>query len=163
MKDADREGEAPAEPQPRPIRKRPVHGVKQSPDGFTVVFVTVCTHQRRKVLANDQAHKCLLNAWWAADAWLIGRYVIMPDHVHLFAGPSGDSVELDRWVRYWKSMFTRAFHDHTFKWQPNHWDTRMRGTAQYQAKWEYVKLNPVRHGLVVDEEQWPYQGEIHQL
>jgi putative transposase len=105
----------------------------------------------------------LLNAWQAADAWLVGRYVIMPDHVHLFAGPMDESVELDVWIRYWKSMFTRAFRNPSFKWQSNHWDTRMRGASQYQAKWEYVKLNPIRHGLVEAEDQWPYQGEIHEL
>ena len=33
----------------------------------------------------------------------------------------------------------------------------------YDDKWEYVRLNPVRHGLVVRPGDWPYQGELNVL
>ncbi len=30
-------------------------------------------------------------------------------------------------------------------------------------KWEYIRHNPVRAGLVNDPDDWPYQGEMHVL
>lgn len=39
----------------------------------------------------------------------------------------------------------------------------MRDAQQYANKWEYVKSNPVRHGLVEDEKDWRYAGIIHTL
>jgi len=32
-----------------------------------------------------------------------------------------------------------------------------------RAKWDYVKSNPVRHGLVLYPEQWPFKGELNPL
>jgi REP element-mobilizing transposase RayT len=49
-------------------------------------FVTFNTHNRKKLLANARVHTALID--FAHDGELrgigLGRYVIMPDHVHLF-------------------------------------------------------------------------------
>ncbi len=52
-----------------------------------IYFLTACTEKRRKVLARDSAVEILVDEWRAAHArhgWLVGRYVVMPDHVHFF-------------------------------------------------------------------------------
>src|SRR5437588_872285 len=69
----------------------------------------------------------------------------------------------DRWVRYWKSQFTKRHCNPAHRWHPNHWDTRLRASESYESKGEYVRSNPVRHGLVERAEDWPFQGEIHVL
>ena len=33
----------------------------------------------------------------------------------------------------------------------------------YGDRWEYVRQNPVRAGLAVNVEDWPFQGEIEVL
>jgi hypothetical protein len=38
-------------------------------------------------------------------------------------------------------------------------DHVLRRQESYDEKWEYVKLNPVRGGLVQNSEDWPWQGE----
>jgi putative transposase len=48
-------------------------------------------------------------------------------------------------------------------WQRDFWDTQLRRSDGYDAQWEYVQHNPVRHGLVENAKDWPYQGEIHVL
>jgi REP element-mobilizing transposase RayT len=56
-----------------------------------IYFITMCTKNRRSVLARDEASEILIREWDAAHkrhGWAIGRYVIMPDHVHFFAGRS---------------------------------------------------------------------------
>jgi putative transposase len=66
----------------------------------------------------------------------------------------------DAWVRFWKSQFTRRASNKEWRWQSHHWDTRLRRNENYSEKWEYVRQNPVRAELVVDADQWPYQGEL---
>jgi putative transposase len=107
-------------------------------------------------LACDEAHACLREA----GKWTVGRYVLMPDHAHLFCAPHDVDFPLDAWVRFWKGQFTRRSARLEWRWQPHHWDTRLRRGENYSEKWEYVRQNPVRAGLVADADQWPYQGEL---
>jgi len=38
-------------------------------------------------------------------------------------------------------------------------DHVLRGDESYGGKWEYVRENPVRAGLVATWEKWPFRGE----
>jgi putative transposase len=39
----------------------------------------------------------------------------------------------------------------------------IRNTESYAQKWDYVRENPVRAGLVSTAEKWKYQGEIVEI
>jgi REP element-mobilizing transposase RayT len=157
-----RADEAPAEPD-IPRRKHPSHGVLLGTEGHTIVFLTVCTKDRKPWLATPQVHTLLRSIWTEATAWRTGRYVILPDHLHLFAGLALEEIPLDNWVRYWKSQFTKHHRCPAHHWQTDHWDRRVRRSETYDEKWEYVRNNPVRHGLVARPEDWPFQGEVFEL
>ena len=131
--------------------------------GPTIVFVTVCTHQRGRWLATEENHRLLHSVWHDARAWLIGRYVILPDHLHLFAAPGEMELPLENWVTYWKKFFSIRHGVPEHRWLPNCWDTRLRSGESYDEKWEYVRNNPIRHGLVAQADEWPYQGELNSL
>jgi putative transposase len=146
-----------------PQRKRPVHGVLTDRRRPTIVFLTVCTKHRAKWLASPEIHRLLRSIWEDSSSWLVGRYILMPDHIHLFAGPGSPEVSLEKWVRYWKTAFRNQAPDRKYEWQDEHWDTRLRRRESYDSKWEYVRSNPVRHALVGKAEDWPYQGEINVL
>ena len=146
-----------------PKRKRPAHGVFPEGGKPVVVFVTVCTKDRRPWLATAECHGLLREVWTEASAWLVGRYVVMPDHVHLFASPDDETVSLEIWMRYWKRLFTQRGTNGDRQWQSGHWDRRLRNTESYVQKWDYVRHNPVRHGLVADPAELLFQGEIHEL
>ena len=130
-----------------------------------IVFVTVCAKNRVPVLATPAMHQSILQAWQMAGHWLVGRYVILPDHIHLFCASGVFPPQpLLNWVRYWKSLVAKATDAGPDSlWEKNFWDTQLRKTARYFAKWEYVLGNPVRHGLVSRTTDWPYQGELNQL
>jgi putative transposase len=144
-------------------RKHPAHGVLILPDQPTIVFLTVCTNGRIPWLAAPEVHDLIRSAWTDATAWMVGRYVIMPDHIHLFAAPSSPELPLENWVRYWKSMFSKKHGRPEHRWQTDHWDTRLRSGESYEEKWRYVVKNPERHKLIERAEDWPYQGEIYEL
>jgi REP-associated tyrosine transposase len=45
-------------------------------------------------------------------------------------------------------------------WQPEFFDHVLRNDESCSQKWEYVRENPVRAGLVPRADDWPYQGEL---
>ena len=70
-------------------RKHPVHlEVHDRRDTPIIVYLTVCTKRRKPILANPAAHELLRASWREARLWLVGRYVIMPNHLHLFCTPA---------------------------------------------------------------------------
>src|SRR3954447_4400317 len=87
-----------------PSRKHPVHHpVHERHNRSLIVFVTVCTKDRKSLLANPEAHELLRTVWTGARNWVVGRYVIMPDHIHLFCAPLPLVPEaLQPWVGFWK-------------------------------------------------------------
>jgi len=44
--------------------------------------------------------------------------------------------------------------------QPGFFDHVLRNDESYREKWEYVRENPVRAGLVSRADGWLYQGEF---
>ena len=127
-----------------------------------VYFVTFCTRDRRPLPSLAHAQTALetyarrgLNEFNIA----IGRYVVMPDHIHLFV--RGDAnFSLSNWVAGLKRAIAIAPKIRGKFWQPTFFDHILRNDESYREKWEYVRLNPVRAGLVKDSQEWPYQGEI---
>jgi putative transposase len=92
----------------------------------------------------------------------VGRYVLMPDHVHLLLRLSPD-LSLAQWVRNLKRTISRSIVGHTPHWQEGFFDHLLRGKDSYGQKWEYVRENSVRAGLSASYRDWPYQGEIVSL
>jgi putative transposase len=147
-------------------RKHPIHlSSLEAHNRPIIIFVTTCTAKRRPILASPSTHDAILAAWAEASAWLVGRYVIMPDHIHLFCAPNALEVPpLERWMRFWKSLATRNLKAKAGSvWQRHHWDRQLRSGESYDDKWEYVRSNPVRHGYVTNADDWPYQGVINEL
>lgn len=131
-----------------------------------IVFLTVCTQDRKKILDTNEVHDLLRAEWLKADSWVVGKYVILPDHVHLFCSPSSaDAPEPKKWVKYWKAMCSRSWPiaEQQPVWQIDCWDRQLRSGENYSDKWAYVRNNPVRHGLVADSSEWPFQGELVSL
>jgi REP element-mobilizing transposase RayT len=171
----DRQGET------LPSRKHPAHPpVVEAFNRSVIIFVTVCTKDRHCVLANAFMHELLRRAWESADRWTVGRYVVMPDHTHLFCAPgTWPPTSIKKWVEYWKGCVSRELKGHgplaeygrgetrpstpDSLWQRDCWDTQLRRGESYHAKWEYVRFNPVRADLCGLPNDWPYQGEMNVL
>lgn len=146
-----------------PERSHSTHGLLIPGDQIPIVFLTVCTRGRKRWAANDRVHKLLVQTWKGATSCFVGRYVMMPDRIHALVAPSTESLPLENWVTYWKSQFTKSHQVVGERWQTDHGDTRLRSWESYDQKWDYVRMNSVRHGLVDDPRDWPYQGERNEL
>ena len=92
----------------------------------------------------------------------VGRYVIMPDHIHFFVAGDPD-FKLGAWVGTLKRIVAKRVaspRSKDFVWQRGFFDHILRSSESYSEKWNYVRDNPVRAGLVKTAEDWPYAGEV---
>jgi putative transposase len=96
----------------------------------------------------------------------------MPDHVHFFCRPELDAKPLSEFVGFWKSYTSRKIQAlgqprstpaATTLWQREFFDHVLRSAESYGEKWNYVRENPVRAGLVSTADEWKYAGEIETL
>lgn len=133
-----------------------------------IFFITTCTEQRRPLLAAPDIAAILCDEWRAAKSrhgWLVGRFVIMPDHVHFFVTPGEKTRLLERFIGQWKQWTAKRIVHATGMvpplWQYRFFDHLLRSNESYAQKWEYVRQNPVRAGLAHEPEEWPYAGHIH--
>lgn len=92
----------------------------------------------------------------------VGRYVILPDHLHLFVALP-DGVKLSDWIGTLKRGVARAINvagSSDPVWQRGFFDHVLRSSESYSQKWHYVRENPVRAGLASRADDWRYSGEI---
>jgi len=127
------------------------------PDGKeTIYFVTLCIEGRRHVLANKPAWSAILTAFGKCTPWHFFSAVAMPDHLHILAAPQKRSAKvgtLSRWVKYHVTQSLAP----GWSWQDGCFDRLLRSTESRDEKWHYLRLNPVRAGLVPKPEDWPYR------
>jgi len=128
-------------------------------------FVTFNTYKRRRILARTEIRKVFRSFCEQAQDHniAVGRYVIMPDHLHLFAAFPPTEGTLPHWVQMLKTVLGKELLRLGMSkphWQEGFFDHLLRSSESYAEKWDYVRLNPVRAGLCVEPEEWPFQGEI---
>jgi REP element-mobilizing transposase RayT len=94
-----------------------------------ILLLTVCTKNREPLLAESWVWELLVNAWGPTDHWKVGKYVVLPDHLHLFCSPMMEGrLSLARWVASWKSLISRnwRFPRQGPLWQRSFWDRQIR-------------------------------------
>jgi len=124
-------------------------------------FVTFATRDRKSIPLLDRAQAALQQHGHRALTTFnvaLGRYIIMPDHVHLFVR-GGPDFKLSVWMGGLKRALSVAVESPKL-WQPGFFDHILRHDESYAEKWQYVRENPARAGLVQTADEWPHQGEI---
>lgn len=132
-----------------------------------IYFVTACTVNRRPILTHPEAYRAFLEFCRSGEdhGAFVGAYVVMPDHLHFFVALGADK-SLSGWMKSLKNTLSKALrglHIPAPHWQKGFFDHVLRSGDSYSQKWEYVRDNPVRAGLVETWNEWPFSGEVHLL
>jgi REP element-mobilizing transposase RayT len=147
---------------------------------WPIYFITTCTFERRAILGSRDIAAILVQEWRTAHdrhGWAIGRYVIMPDHVHFFCRAELAAKPLRIFMQKWKQWTSKRvarevavigiggpdLKQSGTLWQDEFFDHVLRSSESYSQKWKYVKENSARAGLVKKSDDWPFQGEIESL
>jgi REP element-mobilizing transposase RayT len=130
-----------------------------------VVFITTCTHNRQPLLVNERIASILIEEWAGAlqrHGWMIGPYVIMPDHVHFFCAPSREVPRiriktLSGFMQQWKQWSSKRIKRDSCSpdrrsglqiqpfglqppiWQAEFFDHILRSRESFYEKWEYMR------------------------
>ncbi|MFN2509440.1 MAG: transposase [Chthoniobacterales bacterium] len=121
-----------------------------------IYFITICCRKRgvnqlalsaiAGPLIDTIKHRNDGGAWYAHLAML------MPDHAHFLLSFPRES-RIQNTISKWKEWTAKALH---IQWQRDFFEHRLRRNESYREKSDYIMLNPVRAGLVVTTENWPY-------
>ena len=106
-----------------------------------IYFFTACAAGRRPLLATVAAMTVLSEVWCKSadlDGWFVGRFVLMPDHVHFFARATPEAKTREVWTKMWKSVSARLLLKELNLnppfWQSDTFDHILRSSESYEPK-----------------------------
>jgi putative transposase len=126
-------------------------------DGATF-FITVCCQRdasaQVRLDAEPVAEKLLDAArhYHEQQRWHVHLCLLMPDHVHaLVACPHSEGLAgvIAAWKRH-TARYTGVV------WQKGFFDHRIRDHHAFEEKAHYIRMNPVRRGLVTRPDDWTH-------
>jgi REP element-mobilizing transposase RayT len=100
-----------------------------------VYFITFCTQERMTVLANEQIHSACMGFFAEAlkREIFVGRYILMPDHIHLFVKLPPPAENLSDWVKSLKNYLSKELRKKGVPsphWQKGFFDHVLRSSFQ---------------------------------
>jgi putative transposase len=139
-----------------PVRKALPHEIPAWAGNGALFFITLCATPRGD---NQLCHPDI--AVWLLDSlafrerrgdWRISLVLLMPDHLHaLMAFPPTPGMKAS--LTSWKHFTSRI---RNIQWQRDFFEHRLRNDENVIEKSHYIRMNPVRAGLIDKPESWPY-------
>jgi len=125
-------------------------------------FVTTKTWQNRALFKVDKVAEIMADRLFECrdrGTFRLHEFVIMPDHLHLLLTP-GSTTSLERAIMMIKGGSSHEIHrvrGHKMEiWQAGFHDVTVRDEIDYLARREYIRMNPVKAGLIESPEDWPF-------
>ena len=90
----------------------------------------------------------------------LGRWVVMPNHVHLIVCPCGALTHLVRAIKGESARAANKFLTREGQpfWARDYFDRWIRNREHEQAVARYIEWNPVKAGLCRLPEEWPWSS-----
>jgi len=119
-------------------------------------FITInCTPRGFNQLAVNPVWESLVESIEFREQkreWKWRLILAMPDHLHgIVCFPN--SFFMKKSISSWKRWFAKT---HSIKWQRDFFDHRLRSQESAFEKAKYIRMNPVRAGLVSTPDEWPF-------
>ena len=139
-----------------PRRKKLPHGIPSWVKQGARHFITInCRERGPDRLCRAAIAAALLESaqhYEEIERWYLWLMLVMPDHLHFIA-----TFDLNRGIRStvkaWKGYQKRMLE---IEWQPDYFERCLRNDDAFIEKIHYVRMNPVRKGLVRTTKEWPY-------
>ncbi|MBI2193010.1 MAG: DUF1156 domain-containing protein [Planctomycetes bacterium] len=130
-----------------------------------IYMVTFQTHARIEIPPTQR--QIVLDAFkhWNGSRVRLHIACVMPDHVHAILEPLGNytlSNLLHSIKSFTANEINKALGRQGTFWQAESFDRIVRDIPDYLEKWDYVRANPVKTGLVKDptQHQWLFEDEV---
>ena len=133
-------------------------------------YITMVTHRRNPILVdNIEALREAFRESKRYYPYSIDAIVVLPDHIHMIIRPKQvkNYPKIVRAIKY--NFSTKIIHDEAqstarYKkgmnpvWQKRYYEHTIRDEKDYFRCLEYIRNNPVKHGLVEDFGDWGYMS-----
>ena len=123
-------------------------------------FITSVTAQRRILFQRDATGDLFVEVllhYRSQGKYLLHEFVVMPDHFHALITPNHD-VSLEKAVQFIKGGFSFRLKSKFSVWQASFTNHRIRDEGDFERHREYIRMNPVRAGLVALAEDYRYSS-----
>jgi len=136
-----------------------------------VYFITFNTWEKLEL--TPAARQVVLNAckFFDRQRYQIFCLVVMPDHVHMLMQPLEKSDN-----KFWSlSSILHSMKSYSSKqipkvmkhigtvWQDERHDHIVRDEREFQVFWEYIRQNPVKAGLSLTPEEYPFFWQMYEV
>jgi putative transposase len=130
----------------------------------TSYFVTTKASQNRALFCATEIAETVvetLQRYRSRGEYLLHEFVLMPDHLHVLITPSLTN-SLEKAMQFIKGGSSYRLHQQRGQkidlWHAGFHEWTIRDAADWNAKAQYIRLNPVKAGLVERPEDWPYSS-----
>jgi len=142
-------------------------GLKRFQEARCLHFVTFSCYHRAPLLNTPHARDIFEQTLEGTRRWYgfyIAGYVVMPEHVHLLV-TEPERAKLSLALQMLKQNVARQLCEPEggSLWQARYYDFNVWSEAKRIEKLRYIHRNPVRQGLVLSPEQWPWSSFRHYL
>jgi putative transposase len=126
-------------------------------------FLTIDAHERRSYFRKHDFNDAVvekLKDLAVQKQCRVKIYCLMPTHLHLLA--SSGTVSLIAWIALFKQHTQYLAKQQGIRqlWQRSFYDHRLRSNENIVDTIEYIRLNPVRAGLVTHPDDWRWTGSV---
>jgi len=127
-------------------------------------FVSTNIQGFRRLLQSERSANLLIEVLYhyrSQNQYSLHEFVVMPNHLHVVLSPRA-AVTIEKTMQLIKGGFSfRAKKELGWKeivWLRSFNDRRLRDANEYVNAREYVLDNPVKAGLCLRREDWPYSS-----
>jgi putative transposase len=131
-------------------------------DSQRTFFITTIAWHRVPVFRVEARARLLIDVlldYRRQGKYLLHEFVVMPDHIHVLFTPAPE-IALERAMQFIKGGYSyRLGKTEKIKvWQQSFTNHRIRDAEDYERHCEYVRMNPVRAGLVREAASYPFSS-----
>jgi putative transposase len=127
-------------------------------------FITASAFEKQSLLQSDRMAGLFIEVlfhYQKQSRYHLHEFVVMPNHFHILITPISP-VPLEKAVQFIKGGFSyRVKKELGFSgeiWQTSFYDRRVRDASEYARFRHYIRMNPVRRGLVALPEEFPHSS-----
>ena len=132
-----------------------------------VYFITWRCRKGRQLNLEERTITLSAIRYWDTIKWTVYAAVVLPDHVHVLAQPLPKQKEcvfsLTEILHSTKSFSAQKINQQRKEsgslWQAESFDRIVRDETEFLEKWQYIRNNPLKTGLALYPEDYPWLYE----
>ena len=147
------------------IREKSHRLPKEFYQGTAIVAFTLCIKNREIIFQNPELVDTFIGFLKEIAAKYnckIPIYCFMPDHLHMIVTGTDDEVDLLKVIAGFKQRtgFWLSQNKIGAQWQKDFYDHVIKKDESLSTNVKYILDNPVRKGIVMEWQEYPYKGAI---